>query len=369
MPTEPSEDRRIANPRFESKYLKIREFLQAIGEPKYRYRQAMDAVFRQRIGHFRDMTALPKALREKLADEFGSSILTVRSVLTRESDQAEKALFELPDGNRVEAISLKFRAGWESFCISSQCGCGFACSFCATGKIGLLRNMTPDEISDQLLYFLLAGQDIDSISFMGMGEALSNKHIFAAIDIITDPLLFGLSRRRITVSTIGVVPNMRRLSREYPQVNQTLSLHSPFDEQRSQMIPLNDKYPIRMLLETLDEHIATTRRKAYIAYVLIDGVNDTAEHARALVDVIKTNMRNHNLVHVSLIRYNVAEMVTREFRRSQERSVNQFRDALKEGGIKCTVRASFGNDIDAACGQLFANYRPKAPRANVRASL
>jgi 23S rRNA (adenine-C8)-methyltransferase len=342
-----------------SKYARIREFIAASGQPGFRCGQVFDAVFRNRIGRFEDMTILPMSLRQALRAEFGESILTLRRVATRKSKQAEKALFEMPDGNRVEAIALAFQAGWESFCISSQSGCGFACSFCATGKIGLRRNMTADEITDQVLDFHLAGQDLDSIAFMGMGEPLSNKNIFAAIDLLTDRDLFALSPRRITVSTIGVVPAMKILSRDYPQVNLTLSLHSPFNDQRSSMIPLNRKYPIEILMDTLDEHMVRTLRKTYIAYVLIEGVNDTAEHAAALAALVKRRVRNGGLIHVSLIRYNTAENVTEAYRRSREKSVRDFHGILVNAGVKSTVRASFGNDIDAACGQLFANYEPR----------
>ena len=343
-----------------SKYERLREVIAEQGQPAFRRKQVLDSIFRQRIGRFQEMSALPNGLRDALTEAFGETILDLKRVVSRNSEQAEKALFEMPDGNRVEAIALDFSAGWESFCISSQAGCGFACSFCATGKIGLRRNMTADEITDQLLDFHLAGRQLDSVSFMGMGEPLSNRNIFAAIELFSDPALFGLSPRRITVSTIGVVPMMKKLSRDYPQVNLTLSLHSPFDDQRTEMIPLNARYDIDQLLASVDERIRTNRRKTYFAYVLIDGVNDSMDHAKALAARIKEGVHDHHLTHISLIRYNTAKQVTKVYQRARDEHVKRFKQHLDAAGLKTTVRASFGNDIDAACGQLFAQYDPKS---------
>lgn len=351
-----------------SKYAGIPRFLAESGECSFRSQQLFDAVFRQRIVRFADMSVLPLTLRQELADRFGDSIMTLRRVAVRKSQQAEKALFEMPDGNRVEAIALAFQAGWESFCISSQSGCSFACSFCATGRIGLRRNMTADEITDQVLDFMVAGHHIDSVSFMAMGEPLSNKNIFPAIDLLTSPQLFALSPRRITVSTVGVVPAMQVLSRDYSQVNLTLSLHSPFDEQRSEMIPLNRKYPIATLMNSLDEHMARNRRKTYLAYILIDGVNDSLEHARALAALVKARFRGGNLLHVTLVCYNTAENITTSYQRSRVANVRVFQRVLDDAGVRVTLRASFGNDIDAACGQLYANYQTRPPVATAVAA-
>lgn len=320
----------------------------------------MQAIFRDRVGRFSEMAALPKSLREGLVAQFSDEIVKLRRVATRDSEQAEKVLYGLTDGKRVEAVALKFEAGWESFCISSQSGCGFGCSFCATGRVGLLRNMTADEITDQLLDFHLSGRTIDSVAFMGMGEALSNLHSFDAIRLMLRPELFALSPRRITVSTIGIVPQMERLARELPQVNLTLSLHSPFDDQRTAMMPINRKYPIAELMQALDHHVRTTGRKTYIAYVLIAGVNDSDEHAEALARLVNARHRRGRLLHVSLIRFNEIAAAPAAFARTDRSGARRFRDILTRHEVRATIRASFGNDIDAACGQLLANYEPKA---------
>lgn len=342
-----------------SKYGRIRQFLRDEGVPDFRYSQIIKAVFQDRIARFSDMSALPKPLRVNLATEFTDEVLSIRRTASKESEQAEKVLYTLPSGNRIEAVSLKFQAGWESFCISSQSGCSFGCTFCATGNLGLLRNMTADEITDQLLDFHFHGRTIDSVSFMGMGEALSNIHTFDAIRLMTNPDLFALSPRRITVSTIGIVPQMERLATDFPQVNLTLSLHSPFDEQRTEMMPINRKYPIASLMEALDRHVRKTGRKTYIAYVLIRGVNDTQDHATALANLVKSRFQKGRLLHVSLIKFNEIATAPEDFARADSSSARRFRDILVEKNVKATIRASFGNDIDAACGQLFARYDAK----------
>ncbi|MFZ7311848.1 MULTISPECIES: radical SAM protein [Pseudomonadota] len=344
-----------------SKYDRIRDFLAERGAHSFRYRQVLEAIFRHRIGYFSNMTALPLGLRRDLEARFGPTILNLRRVTTRHSDQAEKALYEMDGRHRVEAVALKFKAGWESFCISSQAGCAFGCSFCATGKIGLMRNMTADEITDQLLDFHLLGHTIDSVAFMGMGEPLSNVHLFTALDLMTRKDLFGMSARRITVSTIGVVPSIEKLGLNYPQVNLTVSLHSPFDDQRSLMMPINRKYPIAHLMDALDAHLTRTRRKSYLAYVLINGVNDSPEHAKALAELVARHSLRRELLQISLIRFNQAPSVSEGYLRSGPASIQRFQAVLDRAGVKSTVRASFGNDIAAACGQLSAEYTSKAP--------
>src|SRR5690606_24671856 len=190
----------------ETKYVRLKAFVAENGWPRYRFNQILHAVFKERIGEFDRMTTLPLPLRHQLRKRFGKSVLHLTPVFRKQSGQADKVLFELPDSNKIETVRLIYRAGWQSYCISSQCGCGFGCRFCATGRIGLKRNLSADEITDQILYFHLQSHPIDSISLMGMGEALANPQIFTALKVLTDPRLFNLSPRRITVSTIGLVP-------------------------------------------------------------------------------------------------------------------------------------------------------------------
>ncbi|WP_126424856.1 Cfr family 23S rRNA (adenine(2503)-C(8))-methyltransferase [Brevibacillus marinus] len=336
-----------------SKYEAIRQILADLKQPAYRYHQIMEAIFRQRIGEFERMTMLPKTLRGELIRAIGQQVTSVTPVLEKSSKQVSKVLFAIAGGERVEAVRLTYQRGWKSYCISTQCGCGFGCRFCATGTIGLKRNLTADEITDQLLHFHLNGHALDSVSFMGMGEPLANPHIFDALTILTDPRLFGLGQRRITVSTIGILPGIDKLTRDFPQVNLTFSLHSPFEDQRSELMPINDRFPLHEVLKALDRHIRHTRRKVYIAYVLIRGVNDSTEHAEALAALLRGRGIGAHLYHVNLIPYNATEVTSPSYRQSERNRVKTFVRILMSKGIHVTVRAQFGSDIHAACGQLY----------------
>lgn len=341
---------------YKTKYERIKDFLVERNVPNFRFDQIAHSVFKDRISEFERMTALPKQLRTELATEFGKNILTIKSIVQSESEQATKHLFEMLDGQRVETVAMKYRAGWESFCISSQSGCGLACAFCATGAIGLKRNLSADEITDQVLFFHLLGQDIDSISFMGMGEPFANPETFQALSLLTAKSLFSLSPRRITISTVGLVPGIRKLTEEFPQVNLVFSLHSPFDEQRSELVPLNRTYPIRAVMPVLDEHIRRTNRQVSLAYMLISGVNDTHAHAKGVISLLKQRSQWSYLYHVNLIRYNPAVGAPREFGSPEKTNVDRFFHWLKDAEINVTVRQSFGVNINAACGQLYGRY-------------
>lgn len=349
-----------------SKYERLREILRSWGAPAYRYQQVLQAIFGQRISTFSEMTALPAALRCDLRDQFGDHILSLKPVTESCSVQANKVLFELHDGHRLETVAMRYRAGWRSYCISTQSGCGFACRFCATGAIGLKRNLSADEITDQILYFHLKGLPIDSVSLMGMGEALANLHTFGALRAFTHPRLFALSPRRVTLSTIGLPPGIRRLGRDFPQINLTFSLHSPFNEQRSQLIPLNERYPIEEVMAVLDAHIRRTRRQVTIAYLLLEGENDSDEHAAALAALLSAPGRSTRLYHLNLVRHNPTPITPRHFRRPSEAAIRRFKEGLQAHGLRVTVRPSFGSEIYAACGQLAGGYRIEEELIRIR---
>lgn len=335
-------------------FTKIHELLHENNIPEYRFDQILHSIFKQRIGKFEDMKTLPKNVREMLINELGRTVYEVRPTLENDSEQVGKMLFALCDGNKVEAVRLRYQRGWESFCISSQCGCCFGCKFCATGTLGLKRNMTAEEIADQLLYFFLSGHHLDSISFMGMGEPLSNPNVFEALSLLTNPKYFGLSQRRITLSTTGIIPGIRRITEEYPQVNLAYSLHSPFEAQRSELMPINKTYPLHDVMKVLDSHIQSTGRKVFIAYILLDKVNDTTKHAEALANLLKGRGACSRLYHVDLIPYNHTDKTKSHFTPSNYHQIRRFRKKLQDAGIEVKVRAQFGSSVNAACGQLFA---------------
>jgi len=307
------------------------------------------------------MDGLPTGLRMRLKEKFGKYVMSLTPAHVAEGDNAQKVLLRsFRDSARVEAVSLNFRSH-RSLCISSQVGCAFQCSFCATGKIGLKRQLDADEISDQVLYFLQLGQKIDGISFMGMGEPLANPKLFDALEVLTSPDLFGFSRRRMNVSTVGVIPGLLKLTEEFPQVNVAFSLHSPFTDERNRLVPLNKMYPMEKVFEVLDQRIRLSGRRVWVGYLLLQGQNDTPEHAKALVQLIKRDRPTEvrYLYHVNLLPYNTGKSVPDSFSRAGADAVETFQRILQENSISCSFRNSFGHGIDAACGQLYAGYDPK----------
>ncbi len=342
-----------------TKYNRIHDFIVESNLPEYRFGQIVQAVFAGRIGEFSRMTTLPKPVRSDLSKAFGHRLLGIEPVASSHSAQATKVLFELAQGHRIETVRMRYRTGWESYCISTQAGCGLACRFCATGAVGLKRNLTADEITDQILYFHLCGHKIDSISFMGMGEPLANPQTFAALQILTDRELFGFSPRRITVSTVGIVPGIKELAAKFPQVNLVFSLHSPFERQRSELVPLNQQYPIAEILPLLDQHIQSTNRQVSIAYILLRDINDTLTHADGLISLLKGRGAWDYLYHVNVIQYHPAAGAPDAYAAPDEQTVGRFVRRLRSAGLNVTRRPAFGLDIDAACGQLSGRYRSK----------
>eukprot|EP00427_Karlodinium_veneficum_P035249 CAMPEP_0169294334 /NCGR_PEP_ID=MMETSP1016-20121227/63849_1 /TAXON_ID=342587 /ORGANISM="Karlodinium micrum, Strain CCMP2283" /LENGTH=338 /DNA_ID=CAMNT_0009385247 /DNA_START=141 /DNA_END=1153 /DNA_ORIENTATION=+ len=303
------------------------------------------------------MEDIPIGLRLSLEDRFGRHVTSFSPESKSEGDNAQKVLFRSKkDDVRVEAVSLRFQTH-RSLCISSQAGCAFQCAFCATGKVGLKRQLDADEVSDQVLYFLQKQQKIDGVSLMGMGEPLANPRIFDAIRVLTHSSLFSFSSRRLNVSTVGVVPGILKLTEDFPQVNLAFSLHSPFTEERNRLVPLNRMYPMAQVFDVLDQRIRRTGRRVWVAYLLLQGQNDSLDHAKALASLIRSRpMETRYLYHVNLLPYNVGKNVPNRYSRTGEAEIETFQQVLQQAGISSSYRNSFGHGIDAACGQLFAGY-------------
>lgn len=333
-----------------TKYNRIEIIVKRLGYPEYRVGQIYDAIFKRKVTRYADMFQLPEPLRAALIAELGANIIGVSRVTHSLSVQTDKTLFELHDGCAVEAVALRYKRGWNSFCISSQCGCACGCKFCATGGMGFRRNMTADEITDQVLYFLKSGRKLDSISFMGMGEPLLNPETFTALGLLTDARLFGLSQRRITVSTVGIVPGIKRLTAEFPNVNLAFSLHAPTDGVRRDIMPIDGKYRIADVFSALDAHIAATNRRVFLAYIMLSGVNDKKADALRLAELIRGRGEYRRLYHVDLIPYNKTRRGL--FDASPIAHIREFCEILRRRGISVSVRTQFGSDVDAACGQL-----------------
>jgi 23S rRNA (adenine-C8)-methyltransferase len=333
----------------------VHSFLHSLGTPAYRYHQLVSA-FQRGAQSFHEVRDLPNELRQQLVARFGPTVLPLEVETVRAAEQVEKVLFRTRSGARVETVLSRYRAGWSSVCVSTQAGCGLACSFCATGAMGLDRNLSADEICAQVVHRRWSSEPggvPNSVAFMGMGEALANPNVLTALSVLTTPGYGGLSPRRITVSTVGLAPALARLTEEHPQVTLTLSVHSPFPEQRAQLIPLERRFSLEENLSILDRHVLRARRKTYLAYLLIDGLNDSEAHLAALARLVQRRSRPE-LFHVSVIRYNAAFGADPSYRAPSAPSVDDFVMRLQRLGIKATRRQQFGADIDAACGQLHA---------------
>ena len=330
-------------------YLELEKQLKLLGEPGYRARQIWVALYQHFIDDAHQMTTLPKVLREKLADYFSFNALSpVRSIQSRDG-QTTKTLFKLSDNLLIETVLMIYE-NRRTLCISSQSGCGLGCKFCATGQMGFLRNLTSGEIVAQVTYFgkkLAEKNDrLTNVVLMGMGEPFLNyDHVMAAIERLNDPDAFGLGARRMTISTVGVVPKIKQFAETGTQVNLAISLHTVNNDLRSELIPINKKYPVESILEACRYYIAKTNRRVTFEYALIDGVNDSVEEATALAQKLKGM-----LCHVNLIPLNPTRGYNKQGAGIDQ--VESFRKVLDEFHIPCTVRLRRGIEISAGCGQL-----------------
>jgi 23S rRNA (adenine2503-C2)-methyltransferase len=310
------------------------------GEPAYRAKQVWEWVGRG-ARSYEEMTNLPAALRERLEAEVPFSTLSVAAE-AKSDDGTVKTLFHTADGRPIEAVLMRYRDGRRSVCLSSQSGCPLTCTFCATGQMRFGRNLGVDEILDQALHFRRREQ-IDHVVFMGMGEPTMNvDNVLAACALLPD---LGVTHRRTAISTVGWVPGIDRLADCEMPVSLALSLHAPNDGLRSQIMAVNDRYPIAEVLAACARYRAARRRKVFVEYVMLDRVNDHPEHARELAGLL-----DPRAYKVNLIPYNP----TGSYDGSSPERIEAFRAVLAEHRITATVRLTRGRDIDAACGQLAA---------------
>lgn len=336
---------------------KVLNYLIDAGESSVVLKQLIQATYKSRLNEFDKMVQLPKSTRAKLIDKFGPFISSLRVISSRDADAATKVLFACHDEEKLEAVSLRFH-NHQSLCISSQSGCAFRCTFCESGRVGFKRQLTVSEVTDQVFHFQQS-QFLGSISFMGMGEPLSNPKIFDAISALCNPHQFALSPSRLNVSTIGVIPGILKLNNEHPNVNLAFSLHSLFPDQRRELMPIEKVYPFQSTLEVLDDRIRLTKNRVWLAYLLLEGVNDSLEHARALVDLVKQRPADiRYLYHINLLPFNRGR--TPDENHKHVRDISSFRKVIQTAGLSNSYRNSFGRSIDAACGQLYAEYEARS---------
>lgn len=311
------------------------------GLPKFRLTQAMKAVYEELITDWNETSTLPKELRTKLNE---SCPLAINCEIVR-GKNSEKALITLADETKIEAVLMNHKDERHTVCISTQVGCPMGCLFCATGKLGLTRNLSAEEMVEQVMLFarILKTRDerVNNVVFMGMGEPFLNyEEVMRAVTILHDKL--GIGARRMSISTCGIVPGIKRLAKEKFDVNLAISLHAPTDALRIKLMPSSYSYPMKELFTALDYYVEQTNRQVMYEYIMLDGLNDSNKEARELVKLLQGR-----LAVVNLIPYN-----GKDFKPSKKTAIEQFKKILGAGHVRVIERASYGSEISGACGML-----------------
>ncbi|NIA09774.1 MAG: 23S rRNA (adenine(2503)-C(2))-methyltransferase RlmN, partial [Nitrospiraceae bacterium] len=306
--------------------------------------QIFDWIYKKKATSFAVMTNLSKKLRESLARRFELKFPEL-AARTESKDGTVKFLWKYEDGSTVESVLLRY-SDRISACVSSQVGCALGCKFCATGRSGFVRDLTSGEILAQILGMEKSENErIGNVVFMGMGEPMLNyDNVMRAIHVMVDPKALKISQRRISISTSGIVDGIERLLHEPLDIVLSVSLHAPTDEKRAQIMPVDKKYPLPVLMESIKSYQATKGKRVTFEYILFDGFNDSTEDAKKLVEVLQEIKCN-----VNIIPYNETDT---GFKRTPLEKAQKFESFLKSHGIEAVIRAEKGSDIDAACGQL-----------------
>lgn len=320
--------------------------MQELGEKAFRSRQIYSWLHEKLADSFDEMTNLSKALREKLDEKYEIRKVSMLERQISAMDGTNKFLFELQDGHVVESVLMRYKHG-NSVCISSQVGCRMGCRFCASTLDGLARNLEPSEMLGQIYEIQkISGERVSNVVIMGTGEPLDNYENFVTfIHMLSDEHGLHISQRNITVSTCGIVPNMKRLAEENLQITLALSLHGSNQEKRKKLMPVANKYELSDVLDACDYYFEKTGRRITFEYSLVHGVNDREEDARELIGILKPRNCHLNLIPVNPIKERDFEKPTREH-------AEKFKNKLEKNGINVTIRREMGSDIDGACGQL-----------------
>ncbi|MEK7693366.1 MAG: 23S rRNA (adenine(2503)-C(2))-methyltransferase RlmN [Chloroflexota bacterium] len=330
--------------------------IEALGAPQYRARQVWEWAYRHFAASYDEMANVPAGLRRQLVDTLPFPALTVITELASDDAQTRKRLIRLHDGKLIEAVLMLYdprgdSRGRATVCVSSQAGCAMGCVFCATGQAGFDRNLTAGEILAQIIGFAreqsaVERQPLTNVVFMGMGEPLANyRAVWRAVETLHDAEGMNMAARHITISTVGLIPGIRKLAEEPLQVGLAVSLHAPDEALRERLIPTAHRYPLPDILQACREYTAKTGRRITFEYCLMDGVNDAPEQARALAAAL-----DGMLCHVNLIPVNPTP--DDRIRRPARTRTLAFQRELSARGVACTVRVEKGVEISAACGQL-----------------
>ena len=329
--------------------------LRAMGEPSFRGKQVFTWLHRG-ITDFDEMMNIPKSLREKLRAEYYITVPTVARKQVSKLDGTIKYLCELQDGNCIETVLMSYHHG-NTVCISSQVGCRMGCKFCASTLAGKVRDLTPSEMLDQVLFTQLdSGREISNIVLMGIGEPMDNrKNVLRFLELINHPDGMNIGMRHISLSTCGLVDQIDRLAEEDLQLTLSVSLHAPVDEVRSSIMPVNRRWPVQELLDACRRYFEKTGRRISFEYAMIRDVNDTPEMAKQLIRRLRGIAAHVNLIPLN----DVAESPLKP---SLPETVLRFQKTLEASGIPATVRRTLGSDINASCGQLRRNYEAEKPK-------
>ena len=327
-------------------YEKLIIEVESMGEKSFRGKQIFSWLHNKKINSFEEMTNLSKMFIDDLKSKFTVTKIVCVKKFTSTLDNTRKYLFQLEDGNIIEAVGMEYKHGL-SICISSQVGCRMGCSFCASTVEGLIRNLNPSEMLEQIYYIEKDYETLASnIVIMGSGEPLDNfESLLTFLRIINHKDGRNISHRNITVSTCGIISKIKELANEKLQINLAISLHAPNNKIREEIMPINKAYNIEELINVCKEYIEKTNRRITFEYSLINGLNDSEKEAKELAALIKGM-----LCHVNLIPVN--EIDERTYRKSNNRNILQFKKILEKQNINVTIRRELGQDIDAACGQL-----------------
>ncbi len=330
----------------------LEDLMISLSEPKFRAKQIFKWLY-DGAEAYEDMKNIPKALIEKLKDEYSVSNLKIEQKFVSRIDETRRYLLKLDDGNFVESVLMKYHHGY-TICVSSQVGCAMGCVFCASTINGKERSLTAGEIIGQVMTVQKDfGERISNIVMMGMGEPLDNfDNVLRFLENVNNPLGLNIGHRHITLSTCGLVDRICELADMELQITLSISLHATNDEKRSQIMPINRKYNIEKLLDACKYYIEKTGRRISFEYTLIRGVNDTQKEAESLLKLTKGMLCHINLIPVNEVRES-------GFSASDKGAVERFRGILEKGGVSATVRREMGSDISAACGQLRARHSEK----------
>ncbi len=338
--------------------MKIKELEKFVAKnnlPKYRLEQVREAVYREGIISWQEISTLSKDLRATLESAIRILSFQVVRILKANDKASFKAMLKTDDGNFFETVIMRNRPGRWTACLSCQIGCPIGCRFCATGQGGFKRNLTSEEITDQILLWQnylkrnFNTDKLDSIVFMGMGEPFLNwENVKSSIKELTDQSLFGFGDRNVSVSTVGIIDGFKKLAKEFPQINLAVSLHAVNNAQRSDLVPINQQHDIVKLRQAINQYIDKTNRKVFLEYVMLRGINDGKEDAIALAEYVKSFDKPY-LLHVNLISYN--ETAT-DFESTSTRDIEKFKNEIARKKISVTIRKSLGKEIRGACGQL-----------------